>query len=330
MKKIKNYVAANWPPEDARISRLIRIRLNQAGSPDKILFEEIDKAYFSKKPLLVGRLGGTEARVIGSWLRLQERINGSFYSVTNLIWPGPYKKRARQLKLGAGFYPTDQKSIDLFVKNYNEIIPKIDILGAWGTAFAWPESLVNNSVPIIPLESLSPWIEPWENKFKDIDDSSENQLLPWSFVLKNKKILVITPFADTAAYQLKNIQKIFNGNFPKLNIKFLKSPMTMGGLTDGSTWFSQLKDWKQKIEQFEFDIALVSAGSYSLPLAEHVKKIGKIGIHTGGALQLFFGIIGRRWEKEPWVTRRLNDYWVRPSQLETPRVALKVENGCYW
>ncbi len=89
------------------------------------------------------------------------------------------------------------------------------------------------------------------------------------------------------------------------------------------------------MSKVEFDIALISAGAYSYPLALHAKKMGKIGIHTGGGLQLFFGILGKRWEpKYPETTNYLsnyiNGYWVRPSAEETPENSKMIENGCYW
>ena len=91
-----------------------------------------------------------------------------------------------------------------------------------------------------------------------------------------------------------------------------------------------MNEIKIKMDQIDFDVALVSAGSYSYPLAHHAKKLGKIGIHAGGGLQLFFGIMGKRWEKSSEVIQLFNDFWTRPSSKETPDSALLVENGCYW
>jgi hypothetical protein len=51
------------------------------------------------------------------------------------------------------------------------------------------------------------------------------------------------------------------------------------------SWFELLNEIKTKMDQTDFDIALVSAGSYSYPLAHHAKKLVKIGIHAGGGLQ---------------------------------------------
>ena len=49
-----------------------------------------------------------------------------------------------------------------------------------------------------------------------------------------------------------------------------------------------------------------------------------------GAVQVFFGIKGRRWEKHDFISRLWNENWVYPSEEETPGGAMNVERGCYW
>ena len=80
----------------------------------------------------------------------------------------------------------------------------------------------------------------------------------------------------------------------------------------------------------DFDIALVGAGAYSLPLVNAIKNMGKKAIQTGGGTQLYFGIMGNRWEKSPYVKKYVNENWTRPSHFETPENAENVEGACYW
>ena len=80
----------------------------------------------------------------------------------------------------------------------------------------------------------------------------------------------------------------------------------------------------------DFDIALISAGAYSLPLANHAKKMGKVGIHAGGALQIFFGVTGQRYDNYSQVQRFLNTEWKRPFVHERPANWQEIEDGCYW
>jgi hypothetical protein len=62
----------------------------------------------------------------------------------------------------------------------------------------------------------------------------------------------------------------------------------------------------------------------------HAKKLGKIGINCGGELQLFFGVIGKRWEKSPKINNQINEYWIRPYESSRPKNWKSIENGCYW
>ena len=104
----------------------------------------------------------------------------------------------------------------------------------------------------------------------------------------------------------------------------------MGGLHDGKDWLYHLKEMENKILPLDFDVALISAGAYALPLARFVKKIGKVGISCGGDLQLFFGVIGSRWEKENKYLKHRNEFWIRPSEHERPANWREIEDGCYW
>jgi hypothetical protein len=77
-------------------------------------------------------------------------------------------------------------------------------------------------------------------------------------------------------------------------------------------------------------VALLGCGAYGLPLAAAIKRSGRQAIHLGGALQVLFGIRGRRWEQIPKIAALMNDHWIRPSEAETPVSAVRVDQGCYW
>ena len=111
----------------------------------------------------------------------------------------------------------------------------------------------------------------------------------------------------------------------------MRAPIVTGRRDpDGKSWFELLNEMKKEIYSKDFDVALVAAGAFSYPIAAYIKQIGKIGIHCGGGLQLFFAIMGNRWNNSPEIQRYVNEYWVRPSKEETPPTASNVENACYW
>jgi hypothetical protein len=77
-------------------------------------------------------------------------------------------------------------------------------------------------------------------------------------------------------------------------------------------------------------VALLGCGAYGLPLAAAIADSGRVAVHVGGALQLLFGIRGRRWEASPRFEPLMNPSWVRPSLAETPSGADQVDGSCYW
>ena len=81
---------------------------------------------------------------------------------------------------------------------------------------------------------------------------------------------------------------------------------------------------------WDYDVVLVGAGIYSLPLVAHAKQRGKKGIHLGGSTQLFFGIRGSRWDSMKEFQGFFNEFWVRPAVEERPANFQMVERGCYW
>jgi len=91
---------------------------------------------------------------------------------------------------------------------------------------------------------------------------------------------------------------------------------------------------KREVEALDFDIALIASGPFGLPLGAMIKKSGRQAIHIGGALQLFFGIIGKRWESPDMPhSKFFNEHWKRPYREEIPtdpKVLNFSDGGCYW
>lgn len=87
---------------------------------------------------------------------------------------------------------------------------------------------------------------------------------------------------------------------------------------------------KKEVDKEDYDVCLIGCGAYGFPLAAYVKRTGKQAVHLGGALQLLFGIRGKRWDNMEDYKYLVNRCWTRPKEDETPQVKDNVENGCYW
>lgn len=312
----KHEVAKRWPIHDWIKSRKVA-RLINPSIADAVILNLIHQA----KPALVGRLGGTEARFLSEFKKIS-----SIAFLSKLIFriKPNWIKRSKEVNTNAGFYFQNIDEVRLFSNLYFEALSDTDILGAWGTAFSSIESeFVNKISHFVPVGMTAPWIQAY---------TAKTNLIPWVVALEKKRVLIISPFIDSIKKQFANIKNVFpDSSFHNFHLLTLKAPMTVStSYPVEKSWIQELNLVKSKMDFIDFDVALVSAGSYSYPLAHHAKKMGRIGIHAGGGLQLFFGIMGRRWEKSDYLVEIVNDYWIRPSKEETPDTALLVENGCYW
>ena len=312
----KHEFAKRWPIYDWRKSTKVAKRINSSNAD-----LEIYNLIMREKPALVGRLGGTEARFLGEYKKIS--ILPCFSQAVFRIKPN-WKKRSKEVNRNAGFFFNSIDEAAQFYDLYHEALENTDILGAWGNAFTYIESQYLGDVPtLVPVGTTAPWIHPY---------SEDLNITPWAKALENRKVLVISHFTETMAKQFEKIQTVFPGyNLHKFEIITLKAPMTINTKYPvAKDWFTLLDEVKIEMNKIDFDVALVSAGSYSYPLAYYAKQIGKIGIHSGGGLQLFFGIMGKRWENANYLSTVINYEWTRPSQEETPDSAKFVEDGCYW
>lgn len=154
-------------------------------------------------------------------------------------------------------------------------------------------------------------------------------------MLEGKKVLVIHPFIESIQSQYKNRKKIFDdyqvlSDFELILYKPVQSIAGNYKELPYDDWFDALENMKNEISKIDFDIAIIGCGAYGMPLAYYVKKMGKKAVHLGGATQLLFGIIGKRWEEEYNLGDLTNKYWVRPKLSEKPKNFDRIENGCYW
>ena len=190
---------------------------------------------------------------------------------------------------------------------------------------------LNENVHKVQLETLYPF---FVNK-------------PWTLALKGKKVLVVHPFDQSIRYQYLHRDKLFENKdiLPEFELITFRAVQSVAGTkTPFKDWFEALKYMEDKISEIDFDICIIGCGAYGLPIAAHVKKIGKKAFHLGGGTQLLFGIKGKRWEEnypKVWNYRPnesintnyndlFNKFWGYPDEKEKPDNAKSVENACYW
>jgi len=173
---------------------------------------------------------------------------------------------------------------------------------------------------------------------------------PWSACLRNKVVLVIHPFIDSIKCQLLRRTEIFPSSpdiLPPFEVKFVKSFQCIGEEPlPHRDWNETLQASMRLVDEVgHFDVALIAAGSYGLPLAVYCKSVKRASaIVIGGSLQQLFGLRGMRWEKlyptgykYPIPVQSVknpimyNNAWMFPLRTDSVTHAERIEYGApYW
>lgn len=118
---------------------------------------------------------------------------------------------------------------------------------------------------------------------------------------------------------------------PERALKFFVPPQTLALLADVfATWLDAADHLVHGVLRADFDASMIGCIVSWFSPGASIKAVGKQAIHLGGALQVLFGIRGRRWQQIPSTAGLINEYLVRPSEQETPVSAKPVDEGCYW
>lgn len=276
----------------------------------------------SGRPFLAARIGTTELEAITIYLLNQanrrhigEKTFRYLFSNTPKFWWHQGIKDS--LAKGAGMFSTDSQGLDTFASRFISDLSQIDILGSWNA----DELLLQDHLvkcKRIPLKDL----EPYYNS------------PPWSRALQGMKVLVIHPFSLSIKSQYSRKEKLYcdTSVLPEFELITFKPVQTIANNRDNrfGSWSDALDHMCLEISTLNFDIAIIGAGSYGLPLGSFIKQMGRQAVHLGGATQIMFGVKGRRWESKPFFQALFNDSWVRPRHDETPSNSETVEGGCYW
>jgi hypothetical protein len=260
-------------------------------------------------PSAIGKIGSVELLALRHYLEINHKTN------LDTAW----EKHRKELYVNAGVFPPVGAVFDQWAEMFLNTLGNMTVLGVW--FHAGEAKIVKTYCPLAkltPIRSLEPYY------------SNE----PWSMSLAEKKVLVLHPFIETIQKQYSRRSEIWPDNhqiLPEFELITIKVPLSDGRIKSSfSSWFETLSYIKSQMEDATFDVAIVGAGAYSLPLVVHARNLGKIGIHLGGAVQILFGIRGLRWDRHPVISSFYNSSWCRPSDNETPQTYKKVEGGCFW
>ena len=285
----------------------------------------------SDRPVLITRASGIEGSVLEFALR--KRHTKASPSNRNAILQN-LNACLKRLANNAGILIKSSYSLDVFVDSNIRANLDSDAVLVWdggmGKQFRYCLDYLKNIKPKLPVFDAH-GIEP----YYFFDNPIYQEKNPY----RDKTILVITSHVDSMQYQVDsgNYKQCFSPHtiFRDCRFKFVKPPQTLAGNHGDRDWQLNLPDFIDAIKSAgDFDIALVSCGGYGTPTVEYIhKKFNRHAVYVGGALQLFFGIIGERWRENKTIMsfyRENNGFWISPFLSDVPRNAVNVEGGCYW
>lgn len=271
--------------------------------------EWLKNSILSDEPFFASRFGNGELGLV---------CNHLFNQLLGKKYWSEYTQFLISRDLGwEGKIQNQETFYDIFLRS----ISSIDGLGIW----------YNHGEQV-----LANYICPQANLFELSSFEPFFHTKPWTLALEGKKVLIIHPYIHSIPRQYEKRNLIFDYPvLPEFQLECYK-PFT----TYDEEW-KKYPDAKAALDKMisdisllDFDIALVGCGQYGLPLSAAIKRLDKQVIHIGGALQLFFGIIGKRWEIINGIQMKfVNEHWVRPDPIEIPtdpRVLKFTDNGSYW
>lgn len=289
--------------------------------------ELISSLIDSKAPCMIARFGSTELSTVLNCKAVEGKLVNPIKYIrgqqSQWWWNDSL---IQQMEQWSGFFPSTRESVSRFAEYLSSATLDIDVLARWTREDLQFELPVD--IRFIHLIYFEPY---WSKT-------------PWTKSLEGKKVLVIHPYAELIEQQYHTKRSLLFDNpnvLPEFELKTIKAVQSLGGTSVFSNWFEALEWMEKEIDKADFDVCLIGCGAYGFILASYIKRIGKKAIHLGGALQLLFGIKGKRWENPDYVKSwNLQPYdfyknlfsnpnWVRPTDYK-PRNANSVENGCYW
>lgn len=262
----------------------------------------------------LGRPGGTESEGLAAFLDRRVAPPGRFRRRNYSTF---FRKYAESY---SGISWSTIEDLDGFSYRYLQASLEAKYLGfglfAEG-ALGIMQARVSAGLPIVHYEAY----EPWEALLQD--------LAPWTLSLKGMRVLVAHPFTKSIELQFGRRQEISGVNefLPDFELQTIRPPVTIQG--SATPWLSQFKAFEKKLLERDFDVALIGAGAYGLPLAHSVSLSGRKAIHTAGVTQIIFGVIGSRWQSYPPLKGFIDESWIRPLQEDVAPGTNQIEGGGY-
>ena len=293
-------------------------QVNERAEMKKRLAEAIHQG----RPYGIGRAGVSEQIVL-------------YYPILLRSNPSQTQLRAFEYQVRehgfthSGIFPQDNEFYLQYAASYLDSIRRLDLFGMILDQHMGPAIIQHNQIktPLIFHKDLVP--------DRSIPADESNCYLS---LFRGKRILLICPFAKALAERAN--RATFEQTWSKTGKRWFfpaaveafehaygfdqKTQQRFGNS------LNMLDELYAQLDQRSFDIALVASGGISVPLVAHLRDRGKIAISLGGALQVLFGVIGKRWRsRQEWCEKYVNPHWIDTPAAYKPQGDFFAQ-GAYW
>lgn len=296
------------------------------GQENKRLYEYILSKWKENKPFLIPRIAWTETLIAILAMNCKKRRE------VPAEWRNMISDIIQKGKANAGIKISSMDSMIRYSEAYLESFELSEMYGGWEEWGYYRKSVADQYDYIIqnyPREMI------WSSVY-DIFHYIHGPDPIWSFALEGKRVLFITSVADSIQEKIDHRKDIYGVDlFPNCTILTIKPPFTHGN-NPSQEFNLELDAFYQRLDNLsgQYDIALVAAGGYGNLICSYIyKNHHKSAIYVGGILQMYWGILGKRWINDrPDIIKMFvnNDHWTYPKESEKPDGYQKIENACYW
>lgn len=247
-----------------------------------------------------------------------------------------------KVQIHAGIQILGKKDWLEYVERTLESMVNANLLAIWdGACYLQCADMYDYMQTFYPFVHTIPAhaLEPYLYMYQDEEGLTSNGAYDFEACWQDQRVLVITSHGDSVNGQIAsgNVDVIFGKHriFSKTTtIQVYKCTQQNGANGDGYGWKGHFLKMCHDISQYTFDVALIGCGGFSNLLGHYIhKELGRSAVYVGGPIQLFFGVMGRRWMQHPRILgflRRHGDAWIEPVRSDKPLRPGCVEEGCYW
>lgn len=279
---------------------------------------KICELFLGAKPFFVGRNGTIEMQTVYSW---------AFHKLPY----GAYVKE--HIQRNAGVFPSTEDSINAWAAAYTKALSMLDTVAAgWYKPFEREEHML--------LKGLAP--DAVKHPLRSLEPYYVEATKRWTQHLAGKKVAVVSSFTETIRSQLQCIDQVWRGKNAGLipadvDWKFVQTGYAPILALGKAGWPEGITSWQLAVDRVVegvmasgAKIALVGCGGLGMVIGGRLRELGVSVILLGGAIQVLFGIKGKRWATHGVISKFWNESWVWPAAEEVPKGAELVEGGCYW